>query len=161
MPTRRLRHPVFASLLLLLPSISFANEPLRIGSCVLQPSTQCAGLATELKYKDLKNLDLRASNFSHTSFHGSSLDGSDLRGAHLVSAEFDMSSLEGVDLREADLSDALMSLSRIHHADLRGAILFNVDLRYAQGVDSARLEGAQFCNTRLPSGELSHRDCPE
>ncbi|WP_445003481.1 pentapeptide repeat-containing protein [Halomonas mongoliensis] len=162
MPASSLLRPLLLPVLglILLPNVGSGDETRRIGSCTLEPGTRCTHLAAELKYKDLKHLDLRNSDFSHTSFHGSSLDGSDLRGATLVNAEFDMGSLSGADLRGADLTDAFMSLSRMHRVDLRGATLFNVDLRYAEGAASARLEGARLCNTRLPGGELSHRDCP-
>lgn len=135
-------------------------ETLSIGGCTMVPGTHCPNKATELKYKDLKNLTLNDSDFSFTSFHGSSLDGSDLRYTNLEGAEFDMGSIAGADLRGANLTDAYLTLARVHNADMRGARLFNVDLRYAEGANTLKLEGALLCNTRLPDGTLSNQDCP-
>lgn len=135
-------------------------DSLVINGCELVPGTQCTHDETGLKYKNLKNLDLSQSDFSYTSFHGSSLDGSDLRDAILVGAEFDMGSIAGADLRGADLTDAFLPLARIHGADLRGATLFNVNLQYSDGAASARLDDALLCNTQLPDGTVSNRDCP-
>ncbi len=48
----------------------------------------------------------------------------------------------------------------MNDVDLRGAKLTNVNLRNAKGADSAHLDGAHLCNTRMPDGSVRNDDCP-
>jgi len=88
---------------------------------------------TDLKRADLRNADLRFS----------SLKDADLRRALLHHANLENANLMGTHLEDADLS---------------GADLKNADLKYAS-VGHNTLERTLQCNTVLPDGTVSNRDC--
>ncbi|WP_225886412.1 pentapeptide repeat-containing protein [Leptolyngbya sp. PCC 6406] len=150
---------IILTLMTLVKLPSSSAEIREINGCVIEPGTDCTHVETGLKYKDLNGVDLSGANLSGITLHGSSLRGANLRGANLRGTEFDMAVLTDADLSEADLTDAYLSLSIVTNINLQGAILTNVDLRYAQGIDSANLEGAQFCHTTLPGGIVRNDHC--
>lgn len=146
--------------LLLLSGLAATEPPREVNGCLIAPSTDCRHVLTGLKYSNLVGADLSGGIFDGITFHGASLREANLRDASLVGVEFDMASLAGADLRGADLSDAYLSLSDISDVDLRGAKLTNVNLRNAKGADSADLDGAHLCNTRMPDGGVRDDHCP-
>ena len=60
----------------------------------------------------------------------------------------------GCDLSGADLSKANLNNANLNNADLIGADFTGVNFR------DAKLEGAKFCKTQMPWGELND-DCEE
>ncbi|MGP1385583.1 MAG: pentapeptide repeat-containing protein [Thainema sp.] len=103
---------------------------------------------------------LRGVNFQYANLSGANLSNADLQGAvmentNLSGANLSGTNLEGVTLAHADLTGA--NLSGWQHppitlakANLTQAIL---------PAESTALDNVRLCNTILPSGEVSQRDC--
>ena len=66
--------------------------------------------------------------------------------------------LPDIDLSYADLRGADLSQTNLRNADLRETDLREASLRDAN-LSYAILRGAIFCNTVLPDGEVSNKDC--
>ena len=66
--------------------------------------------------------------------------------------------LPDIDLSYADLRGADLSQANLRNADLRKTDLREASLRDAN-LSYAILRGAIFCNTILPNGEISDKDC--
>ena len=76
--------------------------------------------------------------------------------------------LSGANFYEADLQEVNLNGAILHHANLRrsnlsgadlsGAMLFRADL-FGADLTNTNLEGAKFCNTILPLGWISVKDC--
>ncbi|MEL0043779.1 MAG: pentapeptide repeat-containing protein [bacterium] len=66
--------------------------------------------------------------------------------------------LPDIDLSYADLRGANLSRANLRNADLRETDLREASLRDAN-LSYAILRGAIFCNTVLPDGEVSNKDC--
>ena len=66
--------------------------------------------------------------------------------------------LPDIDLSYADLRGANLSRANLRNADLRETDLREASLRDAN-LSCAILRGAIFCNTILPNGEISDKDC--
>ena len=76
--------------------------------------------------------------------------------------------LSGVNFYESNLKEVNLSGAILHHANLRrsnlsganlsGAMLFRADL-FGADLTNANLEGSKFCNTILPLGSISVKDC--
>ena len=77
----------------------------------------------------------------------------DLSGANFYKAD-----LEEVNLSGAILHHANLRRSNLSGADLSDAILFRADL-FGADLTNANLEGSKFCNTILPLGSISVKDC--
>lgn len=106
-----------------------------------------------LSKADLSRAILSETRMSKANFRGANLSRANLYGANLQGAVFSGATLNQADLRSANL----------HEADLRGAALHQVDLRgatlnFAILEDSA-LQTAVLCETIMPNGRLSNRDC--
>ena len=93
---------------------------------------------------------------------------SGLQAANLYAAKFDQANLYESDLREANLFKTDLRDANLYRADLTGANLFGADLAGAN-LFGANLEGANvvkanvdealLCNTTMPDGSISDRDC--
>ena len=66
--------------------------------------------------------------------------------------------LPDIDLSYADLRGANLAQANLRNADLRETDLRDANLRDAN-LSYAILRGAIFCNTVLPNGEISDKDC--
>ena len=76
--------------------------------------------------------------------------------------------LSGANFYEADLQEVNLSGAILHHTNLRrsnlsganlsSAMLFRADL-FGADLTNANLEGSKFCNTILPLGSISVKDC--
>jgi uncharacterized protein YjbI with pentapeptide repeats len=66
--------------------------------------------------------------------------------------------LPNVDLSYADLRRANLARANLRNADLRETDLREANLRDAN-LSYAIMRGAIFCNTVLPNGEISNKDC--
>ncbi|MGB3518515.1 MAG: pentapeptide repeat-containing protein [Elainellaceae cyanobacterium] len=87
---------------------------------------------------DLQDIDLRGSNLS-----GVNLEKANLSRANLMAVN-----LMGANLEGATLDEALMFAVNLLDANLRGVSVFGTELG-----------GAYVCNTTIPSGRISNRDC--
>ncbi|MDG2195831.1 MAG: pentapeptide repeat-containing protein [SAR324 cluster bacterium] len=78
----------------------------------------------------------------------------------IVCSRCDLSAakLPDIDLSYADLRGANLSRANLRNADLRETDLREANLRDAN-LSYAILRGATFCNTILPNGEISDKDC--
>ncbi len=77
----------------------------------------------------------------------------DLSGANFYEAD-----LQEVNLNGAILHHANLRRSNLSGADLSSAMLFRADL-FGADLTNANLEDAKFCNTILPLGSISVKDC--
>ena len=77
----------------------------------------------------------------------------DLSGANFYEAD-----LLEVNLNGAILHHANLRRSKLSGADLRDSMLFRADL-FGADLTNTNLEGAKFCNTILPLGSISVKDC--
>ena len=77
----------------------------------------------------------------------------DLSGANFYEAD-----LQEVNLNGAILHHANLRRSNLSGADLSDAMLFRADL-FGADLTNTNLEGAKFCNTILPLGSISIKDC--
>ena len=77
----------------------------------------------------------------------------DLSGANFYEAD-----LQEVNLNGAILHHANLRRSNLSGADLSSSMLFRADL-FGADLTNANLEGAKFCNTILPLGSISVKDC--
>ncbi len=104
-------------------------------------------------------------------FSGANLLGADLSGAILQGSDFSGAILCGVNLSGAnlsgtDLSGAILTLADLRGAKFLGAKLFGTylhdsDLGDAQDLTAEQLKDAKLCETILPDGTTSNRDCKE
>lgn len=129
-------------------------------------------LATLTKV-DLSYVDLSRANFYLTRLEGVNLDGANLQDSMLRNSYLNGASLQGTNLQNANLSQASLSNTDLRGANLRnanvtsanfdGANLETTDLRGANIKDSllsdTQLSQAKLCNTILPDGFRSNRDC--
>jgi uncharacterized protein YjbI with pentapeptide repeats len=77
----------------------------------------------------------------------------DLSGANFFEAN-----LQEVNLSGAILHHANLRRSNLRGADLSSAMLFRADL-FGANLTNTNLKGAKFCNTILPLGSISVKDC--
>jgi uncharacterized protein YjbI with pentapeptide repeats len=89
---------------------------------------------------------------------GAILYGSNLEGASLIQAN-----LSGADLRRTNLNGADLSGANLSGANLTDANLMDVDLTDANlrdaNMNKKVLSIVLLCNTTLPEGRVSKRDC--
>ncbi len=81
------------------------------------------------------------------------LNGANLYGSNLEGASLSKANLRGADLRRTNLSGSTLS-----GANLSGADLSDANLRDAT-LSKATLSVVLLCNTTLPEGRVSKRDC--
>jgi uncharacterized protein YjbI with pentapeptide repeats len=96
-----------------------------------------------LETKACPGCDLQAADLRGVNLRGSNLEGANLEGAYLMATN----------LRAANLKHANLKSARLY-----AAVLTDADLRDA-ATQSIQLSSATICHTRIPSGELSNRDC--
>ncbi|MGG6293919.1 pentapeptide repeat-containing protein [Leptolyngbya sp. AN02str] len=132
----------------------------------------------------LSRANLRNANLSRADFSGATyLDEADLQQANLTralirytiaekanfsQANLQQADLEGANLQGANLSNANLEGAHLYRTLLNGANLSGADLKHAvlsqanltgANLDGVNLDEVHLCNTILPSGELSQRDC--
>jgi uncharacterized protein YjbI with pentapeptide repeats len=101
---------------------------------------------------------------SKKSLKNTYLNGATLRGANIKNATFSDASLVEANLSNADLSNTLLHDSNLEKANLRNANLRKVNLsganlKNAKFLKRANLEGAIFCETTMPNGEVNNESC--
>ncbi len=117
--------------------------------------------AANLYRADLRELNLSGALFLEESY----LDTVNLSGTDLNKAYFYRSNLREANLSNANLSEARFNYSSIHDANFSGANLSGTRFRGSnlQGthLTPTQLDQAKFCDTALPDGKISNRDCNE
>jgi len=121
---------------------------------------------------DLSKANLTRANLNRTHFSGlpsrfqkdTYLNGATLRGANIKNATFSDVSLVEANLSNADLSNTWLYNSNLERANLRNANLRKVNLsganlKNAKFLKRANLEGAIFCETTMPNGEVNNESC--
>ncbi|XHX78500.1 MAG: pentapeptide repeat-containing protein [Stenomitos frigidus ULC029] len=106
-----------------------------------------------------KFLDLSRSHLSGANLRGAILNGAILRGAKLRDAYLYNADLESADLRGANFSSAILWGAKLRDAYLKGANLSSTYLTSVQGMTEEQLNSANLCQTTLPDGTISDRDC--
>ncbi|MGB3491182.1 MAG: pentapeptide repeat-containing protein [Elainellaceae cyanobacterium] len=166
---------------------SGAAEAAIIGDVELLIETKdcpvCILTDSDLSHKDLAGANLKVADLSRANLSDTDLSGADFTVANLFQANLDRANLSGANfsgvdlssatLRDADLSGANLTNAVFVGSDLAGANLENV---YWTGADfkdtdlsKVNLTGVQFrgvdltgvvlCQTTMPSGDISNRDC--
>ncbi len=103
---------------------------------------------------DLSDADLRGANLSgqfliNANFSWANLSEANLQGANLGAADLTTTKLIDADLREADFANT----------NFNGARLEGANFRDATNLSQLQLDQARLCNTTLPDGTVSNRDC--
>ncbi len=139
---------------------------------------------TNLSDADLTNADLRSVNLQISELADATLKGANLEKIDLSGSDLRRVNLEGANLTKASLWESNIENAKLVGSDLTGANLFtanlkgssligtnfknaslkftnleDTDLRETKNLVKEQLAGAFFCNTRLPDGEKSDRDC--
>ncbi|MBM3945099.1 MAG: pentapeptide repeat-containing protein [SAR202 cluster bacterium] len=126
--------------------------PEYIGDCKIERNTNCEGA-------DMRNADLagyRAQGFAppvQADLRGANLMNADLSGATLAKAKMD-----GANLRGAKLVGTNLTETTLYKADLRDADLTRANLTFSD-MEDALLDGAIFCETIMPKGEVNNEGC--
>lgn len=91
---------------------------------------------------------------------GCDLESADLRGANLRGSNLEGANLEGAYLMATNLRQANLKHANLTSARMYAAVLTDADLTDAS-TQAAHLTSATICHTRIPSGEVSNRDCAQ
>jgi len=114
---------------------------------------------------DLANVRLIGADLEGANLQTAKLQGADFTGANLKNADLenaDLSAEEGIKLISADLQGANLRNANLRGANLTSANLANANLMNADlsDVTSSDYSKAKLCQTKMPDGEMSDRDCP-
>ncbi|MGB3493272.1 MAG: pentapeptide repeat-containing protein [Elainellaceae cyanobacterium] len=115
----------------------------------LPGSTSEAGI---LSRADLSGVDL-----SHTALNGIDLHSADLTSANLTQTDLG----GGANLKNIRFINTDLTGADFENAALEGAVFAYTDLRNAQNLTDEQFSQVKLCNTRLPDGSESDRDCHE
>lgn len=99
---------------------------------------------------DLRGADLRFATLNKASLLDADLSDAFLIGTKLIAAELIGAKLNGADLNDADLRFAVLNETAFFGVDLTAVSLFNTPLN-----------SALLCQTTMPDGTISDRDCVE
>jgi uncharacterized protein YjbI with pentapeptide repeats len=123
----------------------------------------------KLSDADLSRAYLNSAIFSAADLSRANLSSTDLIDAKLNNARIGFADLSDANLNDADLSNANLisanlSESSLIDAKLDGARLdstffTDTDLRNAKGLTKEQLKRARLCNTTMPDGTISDRNC--
>jgi uncharacterized protein YjbI with pentapeptide repeats len=122
----------------------------------------------ELSNAELSGVTLRGRRIQNAVIVWGFLDGADFRGSDFSGANLTSSKFRKADLRATRFESVNLRQAVFDGADLRGAFLRSASLDQAsfenanlQGakVDSKALQSVYLCNTTLPDGTKSDRDC--
>lgn len=113
------------------------------------------GSRANLKFKDMRGLDFRASDLSGADFTASVMVNSNLSGGNFTNAVF-----YGCDMRQANLENAIFRRADFRGAYIAGANLARADLESADMREGKILEkgaGGQVIEREDPSGKQNPR----
>ena len=100
---------------------------------------------------NLEGSNLSKANLTKVDFSG----GANFRKVNLAGADLTKTNLIGVNLREANLTGANLRKASLSRTILEGANLTDTDLTEAYSLWRVKLDGAIFCRTKTPWGELN------
>jgi uncharacterized protein YjbI with pentapeptide repeats len=122
-----------------------------------------------LSNANLSNAQLNGADLFNAKLNGADLSNAFLNEAKLNEADLSNAKLNGaflqfIDLSEAKLSGARLNGAKLQNTNLRDADLNNVDLsganlRDTENFSKTQKDQAKLCNTILPDGTVSNRDC--
>ncbi len=141
------------------------SPPLAIGAeCSPRPRAQCSG--AELTGVNFGGQDLRSARMQRAILNDANLSDAiltraDLRKARLRGADLSNSYLDGANLSGADLREATVFGAYLKYAKLDNTRLEGVDLSQTQGIRNSDVlnQRTRLCNTTLPDGRVSNRNC--
>lgn len=134
----------------------------------LQETRKCFGCnlsgvnleGANLEGVDLRSTDLQGANLKNANLRYASLEWADLREANLQGADFTGASLKSTLLVDADLAGANLEASKLDRADFRNANLSRANLvKASRPNDIQNRRSVILCQTALPNGVTSNRDC--
>ena len=103
----------------------------------------------KLSEAKLTGADLKRANLRQAILRGAKLEDASLQAANLYQANLEKANLWGANLEGANLEGAKLLDANLEKANLRGATL-----------KEAQWKDARLCQTTLPDGTISDRDCP-
>ncbi|MFL9458944.1 pentapeptide repeat-containing protein [Tolypothrix bouteillei VB521301_2] len=106
----------------------------------------------------LSSAKLSIANLEYARLENTNFSGADLSIAILNYANLSSANLSNADLSRADLRGAILKNANLRGAILKGAILKDTNFEYANLVKED-LNSAFLCNTTMPDGQVSDRDC--
>jgi uncharacterized protein YjbI with pentapeptide repeats len=153
------------------PEIEQCDKPMQDIQAILtvlgRRELKYAKESLDLRYTNLRGVDLNLTVFSGTDFSGADLTGAKLRGATLIAADLNDANLNGADLSHAKLTGALLnsailsgavlSEATLNRASLSAAKLDEADLGLAN-LEGAYLEDASLIKAKLNAAKLSGAD---
>ena len=109
---------------------------------------------------DLRSINLQGANLKNANLRGANLEWADLHNANLEGADLSGANLRETSLVDANLQGANLEASKLETADLRNANLIRANLVKALTPDDIQASNSvTLCQTRLPNGIISGRDC--
>jgi BTB/POZ domain-containing protein KCTD9 len=106
-----------------------------------------------LSKANLEGADLEGANLANAEVKAANLGNANLRAANLYQTNLEEADLWGANLKDANLEGANLLNTNLEKANLRGANLRGAKLQEAQW------QNARLCQTTLPDGTMSNRDC--
>jgi uncharacterized protein YjbI with pentapeptide repeats len=140
---------LFFTTLLVLPTSVYAANPRHV--VLLRETQECAMC-------DLSNAYLIAANLEGNFMLGSNLSRANFKAANLRGASLSRANLSGADLSMTNLTLAKLALANLTNANLDHADLSKADLLSAN-LTGVNLDTAKLCQTIMPDGIASNRDC--
>jgi len=132
-----------------LPSANLSGANLREAN-LLRANLREANLKeAKLSEAKLTGADLKRANLRQAILRGAKLEDASLQAANLYQANLEKANLWGANLEGANLEGAKLLDANLEKANLRGATL-----------KEAQWKDARLCQTTLPDGTISDRDCP-
>jgi uncharacterized protein YjbI with pentapeptide repeats len=116
--------------------------------------------AANLYSANLQQAELQRANLQQAGLQSANLQGASLQGANLQGAFLPEANLREANLRQADLRGAFLPEANFLNANLHQANLSHANLHNAIGLTESQLQQATLCQTVLPDGSISDRDCP-
>lgn len=98
-------------------------------------------------------------NFNQAKLRRASFSKAILRKANFGFTDLREAILEEADLREVSFASANLSKAEFKDAKINGANLYKANLKDAQELTEEQLAKATLCQTILPNGSISNRDC--
>lgn len=105
----------------------------------------------------LSGADLSGVDLSNTALNGIDLHSADLTSANLTQTDLG----GGANLENVRFINTNLTGADFDNAALDGAVFAYSDLKNAQNLTDEQFSQVKLCNTRLPNGSESDRDCRE
>jgi uncharacterized protein YjbI with pentapeptide repeats len=116
-------------------------------------------IGSRLACANLIKVVAKEASFNRAKLRKALFSGAKLKKANFGYADLRESNLNEADLSEVDFGSADLSRASFKDAKLNGAKLYKADLTNAKYLTDKQLEKALLCQTTLPDGTVSDRDC--